>query len=84
VCTEGAVGDLSVTISQRGIGAVAEGTTRIHCTGDEVPWEIQAQTVGRGALGPGPATACGLLQVDGQDVPPDTRQWCRDGIELIE
>jgi hypothetical protein len=83
-CTEGAVADLRVTITQRGSGAVVEGTTHIRCAGDEVPWDLQAETVGRGALGPGPATACGLLQVDGVKDPPDTVQWCRDDIELIE
>ena len=83
VCPPGAIADLRVTITQHGIGAVAEGTTRVACTGDEVSWDVEAQTVGRGALGAGPATACGLLQVNGQNDPPDTRQWCRDDIELI-
>src|SRR2546422_5953327 len=84
VCSEGAVADLRVTITQRGTGAVAEGTTRIACTGHEAPWEIQGATVGRGAFSAGPATACGLLEVNGQNDPPDAFQWCRDEIELLE
>ena len=84
VCAEGAVADLRVTITQRGTGAVAEGTTRIACTGHEAPWEIQGATVGRGAFSAGPATACGLLEVNGQNDPPDAFQWCRDEIELLE
>jgi hypothetical protein len=83
-CAEGAVADLRVTITQRGTGAIAEGTTRIACRGGEVPWDLQASTVGRGALSAGPATACGLLRVPGGDDPPDAFQWCRDDIELVE
>ena len=81
-CFEGAVADLRVTITQRGTGAVAEGRTRITCTGDETSWEIQGETVGRRAFVAGPATACGLLEVTGVNDPPDAVQWCRDGIEL--
>ena len=84
VCAEGAVADLRVTITQRGTGAVAEGRTRIACTGDETGWEIQGATVGRGAFTAGPATACGLLEITGENDPPDAFQWCRDGIDLFE
>ena len=83
-CVEGAVADLEVTISQRGTGAIAEGATRVACGGDEVPWDVQASTVGRGALSAGPATACGLIRITSERDPPDTVQWCRDDIELVE
>ena len=82
-CAEGAVADPRVTITQRGTGAVAEGTTRIACTGGETSWEIQGATVGRRAFIAGPATACGLLEIGGANDPPDAVQWCRDGIELL-
>ena len=85
VCAEGAVADLRVTITQRGTGAVAEGRTRIACTGDETSWEIQGATVGRGAFSTtGPATACGLLEITGANDLRDAVQWCRDEIELLE
>jgi hypothetical protein len=83
-CANGTVAELRVTITQAGTGAVAEGTTRIACSGEESPWEIQAATNGRNGFTAGPVTACGLLEVDGEDDPPDAFQWCRDGIDLVE
>jgi hypothetical protein len=83
VCYEGAVAYLRVTITQRGTGAVAEGRTRITCTGEETAWEIQGGTMGRDAFVGGPVTACGLLEVTGENDPHDAVQWCRDTIDLL-
>jgi hypothetical protein len=41
-CTEGEQASLRVTVTQRATGAVAGGRTRITCTGDTQPWEVQA------------------------------------------
>jgi hypothetical protein len=80
ICAEGALGDLNVTITQHGTGAVAEGTTKIACTGEESDWQVQAATVSSTDLVAGPATACGLLVIS--HGAPDARQWCREVIEI--
>ena len=57
VCTERERADLRVTVTQRATGAVAEGRTRITCTGNTQHWEVHASIQGNATFQEGPATA---------------------------
>src|SRR5262245_57655192 len=46
-CTAGEWAFLHVTVTQRTTGALAEGATRVLCTGDVQEWAVHATTQGR-------------------------------------
>ena len=58
-CTEGEGCDLRIVVSQRSTGAVAEGRTRLTCSGenDQQQWSVEARAQGNETFEAGPATA---------------------------
>lgn len=77
-CTEGERAYLRVTVTQRSTGAVAEGQTRINCTGDLQQWEVQASAHGNEAFREGPATAVAVARTTSQGETTDAHQWLVD------
>ena len=74
-CTASERAYLRVTVTQRDTGAVAEGSTRITCTGDIQQWEVQASTQGRETFQEGPATAVALGSTTSRGETTDAHQW---------
>lgn len=61
-CTEGQRALLHVTVTQRTTGAVAEGRTRLTCTGNMQQWEVHASIQGQETFQDEPATAVALAR----------------------
>ncbi len=61
-CTEGQQAFLRVTVTQRTTGALAEGRTRLTCTGNIQQWEIHASIQGQETFRDEPATAVALAR----------------------
>jgi len=74
---------LLVTVSQRLTGAVAEGNTRITCTGNDQQWRVHAATQGRTGFEAGAATAVALARTTDRGAIPDAHQWLVN-ITLVE
>ncbi|WAK02286.1 hypothetical protein [Methylobacter sp. YRD-M1] len=74
-CTESERAFLRVTVSQRDTGAVAEGSTRITCTGDTQQWEVHASAQNQAAFEEGPATAVALAHTTNRGDITDAHQW---------
>ena len=74
-CTEGERAYLRVTVTQRSTGAVAEGRTRITCTGDSQHWEAHVSIQGKEAFEEGPATAVALARTTDRGDTDDADQW---------
>ncbi len=77
-CTDSDRAYARVTVTQRSTGAVAEGHTRITCTGDAQQWEIHAATQGTQTFTEGPATAVGLARTTQRGQTDDAHQWLVD------
>jgi hypothetical protein len=82
-CSAGERAYLRVTVTQRSTGAVAEGRTRLTCTGDGQRWEVHASTRGMEAFEDGPATAVALARTTDREDTDDAHQWLVD-ITLVE
>lgn len=76
-CTAGETAYLRITVTQRATGAVAEGQTRITCTGEtEIqPWEVLAVTQGKASFEEGAAWAVGLARTTDRRDTTDAHQW---------
>ncbi len=74
-CTKSERAFLRVTVTQRETGAVAEGSTRITCTGDAQQWEVHASAQDRAAFEEGPATAVALAHTTDRGDITDAHQW---------
>jgi hypothetical protein len=74
-CTEGERAYVRVTVTQRSTGAVAEGRTRITCTGDTQHWEVHAAVQGQEIFEEGPATAVALARTSDRGDITDAHQW---------
>ena len=76
-CTDGEDADLRVLVTQRSTGAVAEGRTRITCTGEssELQWTVEASVQGRATFEAGPATAVALASTSEHGESTDAHQW---------
>ena len=74
-CTRGERAFLRVTVSQRATGAVAEGRSRIVCTGNSQQWEVQAGTQGQATFGEGPAVAVAIARTAERGEISDAHQW---------
>jgi hypothetical protein len=74
---------LLVTVSQRLTGAVAEGNTRITCTGNDQQWRVHAAAQGKQSFEAGAATAVALARTTDRKDVTDAHQWLVD-ITLIE
>jgi hypothetical protein len=77
-CAESERAFLRVTVTQRETGAVAEGSTRITCTGDTQQWEVHASVQGRAVFEEGPATAVALAHTTDRGDITDAHQWLVD------
>jgi hypothetical protein len=77
-CAEGERAFLCVTVTQRTTGAVAEGRTRITCTGDTRPWEIHVSIHGEETFLEGPATAVAVARTILYGDTTDAHQWLVD------
>ena len=62
-------------MTQRSTGAVAQGLTRITCTGDIQQWEIHASKRGKEIFEEGPATAVALARTTFRRNITDAHQW---------
>jgi hypothetical protein len=74
-CDAGQTAHVKATVTQRETGAVAEGSTRIHCTGASQQWEVHAVTVSRERFEEGVATAVGLARTADRGATDDVHQW---------
>jgi hypothetical protein len=74
-CTAGEGASLRVTVTQRATGAVAGGRTRITCTGDLQPWEVQLLIQAQATFQAGPATAVAVARTTAAGAPTDAHQW---------
>jgi hypothetical protein len=74
-CTESERAYLRVTVTQRATGAVAQGRTRITCTGDTQHWEVHASLQGDEAFQEGSATAVALGRTTSHRKTTDAHQW---------
>ncbi len=74
-CTAGERAYVQVTVTQRTTGAVAEGHTRIRCTGDIQQWEVHASKHGKETFEEGPATAVALARTTDHGDITDAHQW---------
>jgi hypothetical protein len=77
-CTESERAYLQVTVTQRSTGAVAQGRTRITCTGDTQQWEVHAALQGNETFQAGPATAVALAHTTSSGETTDAHQWLVD------
>jgi hypothetical protein len=62
-------------VTQRETGAVAEGRTRITCTGDTQQWEVHASIRGKESFQEGPATAVAVARTTDRGDTDDAQQW---------
>ena len=75
-CTAREKAHLRVTITQRATAALAEGHTRITCTGGSQQWEIHAATQhGHEGFQDGPATAVAVARTTHRGDITDAHQW---------
>lgn len=74
-CTRGERAFLRVTVTQRPTGAVAEGRSRIVCTGNSQQWQVHAATQGREIFGEGPAIAVAIARSADHGEITDAHQW---------
>ena len=74
-CTARERAHLRVTVTQRETGALAEGHTRITCTGDSQQWEIHAATHGHESFQEGPAIAVAVARTAHRGDITDAHQW---------
>jgi len=83
-CTSGEKAYLRVTVTQRTTGAVAEGRSRVTCTGGTQQWEVHAATQGEETFEARPAitVAVALGRSNRGDI-TDAQQWLVE-ITLVE
>jgi hypothetical protein len=74
-CDAGQKVFVTVTVTQRTTGAVAEGFTRIACSGESQQWEVHAAAKGREVFEEGLATAVALARTSDRGDSDDAHQW---------
>ena len=74
-CTRGEQAFLEVTVTQRPTGAVAEGRSRVICTGNSQQWEVHAATQGQASFAEGPAIAVAIGRTANRGEITDAHQW---------
>jgi hypothetical protein len=75
VCTAGERLTLRVAVTQRSTGAVAEGRTRLMCTGALQQWAVHVVSHTKATFTAGAATAVALVRTTAQGEPTDAHQW---------
>lgn len=76
-CDVGELVQVRVTFNQRSTGAVAEGQTYGHCTGEVVHLPVVLASMGPAAFVPGEANGCALAISFTRAAVTDAHQWCR-------
>jgi len=74
-CTPGERAYLSVTVTQRTTGALAEGRGFVICTGEIQQWGVDAAVQGSENFEVGPATAVAVARSVARGVTTDAHQW---------
>jgi hypothetical protein len=69
---------LSVTITQRSTGALAEGRGVITCSGEAQQWEVGAALQARATFVDGPAIAVAVARATDHGITTDAHQWLVD------
>jgi len=77
-CTRGEQAFLHVTVTQRATGALAEGSSRVVCTGNDQQWQVHAATQGQATFGEGPAIAVAIARTAFRGEITDAHQWLVD------
>jgi hypothetical protein len=77
-CSEPQPLDLSVTVTQRSTGAIAQGHTRTFCTAEQRQWEVQAWVRGNETFQDGAATAVAVALTISNHTVDDAHQWLVD------
>jgi len=75
VCTESETVELRVQVTQRATEAVAEGRTRLTCTGAPQHWDVDAAIQGNETFREGSATAVAFGRTTTRGAPTDAHQW---------
>ena len=78
VCDAGETAEIRVTVTQRSTGAVAEGGTRITCTGDHQQWVVRAPTDGKQPFAEGSVTVVYFIRTFYREDSTDAHQWLED------
>jgi hypothetical protein len=77
-CMAGEQATLRVTVTQRATGAVAQGRTRLTCTGNLQHWEVRVASRDTVPFWEGSATAVALARTTAHGEPTDAHQWVVD------
>ena len=74
-CTAGERVFVRVTVTQRATGAVAEGRTRLWCTGARQHWTVHAGSQGEETFQEAPAVAVAVARTTADGAITDAHQW---------
>jgi hypothetical protein len=74
-CTAGERAFVRVTVTQRTTGAVAEGRTRLTCTGAPQHWTVHAGSHGEEPFQDAPAVAVAMARTTADGAITDAHQW---------
>lgn len=77
-CAADEILELEVRVSQRNNTPLAEGRTKLRCTGSLQTFEVRAEIDGDDDFRPGTITACALATTRSGRRVSDTHQWCKD------
>ena len=78
VCDRGERAEVRVTATQRTTGALAEGLTRVVCTGQPQQWEVHAAAQANESFEESAARAVGLARTSDRALTTDAHQWLVD------
>jgi hypothetical protein len=78
VCDSGERAEIRVTVTQRTTGALAEGLTRVICTGLQQRWKVHAAAQANESFEEGAARAVGLARTSDRASTTDAHQWLVD------
>jgi hypothetical protein len=84
-CTAGDRLVVSVTVTQNDPGAIATGSSRATCSGEDQAFSDMAHAQGPSPFVLGSASACAVAVTSNHGVITGTDQWCApDGVTLEE
>ena len=74
-CTAGETAQLRVTVTQRTTSAIAEGISRVICTGSPQTWQVELPKAGSESFAAGAAIAVALARTTDRGKLTDAHQW---------
>jgi hypothetical protein len=77
-CSETQPLDLSVTVTQRTTGAIAQGHTRTFCNAEQRQWQVEAWARGNETFEEGAATVTAVALTSTGHTVDDAHQWLVD------